>query len=143
MVFGPVSDRMATAEIGLLGRVLFGAVLAFTGLNHFQSVDGMTGYAEAKGLPLPRIGVVGSGVLLVAGGVGVAAGVAPVLSAGALATFLVVSAIIFHDFWAVPEDQKEGEMTHFIKNIAMAGGALGLLAAGPAVWSYGVGIGVF
>jgi uncharacterized membrane protein YphA (DoxX/SURF4 family) len=134
---------MATAEIGLLGRVLFGAVLAFTGLNHFQSVDGMTGYAEAKGLPLPRIGVVGSGVLLVAGGVGVAAGVAPVLSAGALATFLVVSAIIFHDFWAVPEDQKEGEMTHFIKNIAMAGGALGLLAAGPAVWSYGVGIGVF
>jgi uncharacterized membrane protein YphA (DoxX/SURF4 family) len=134
---------MATAEIGLLGRVLFGAVLAFTGLNHFQSVDSMTGYAEAKGLPLPRFGVVGSGVLLVAGGVGVSAGVAPVLSAGALATFLVVSAIIFHDFWAVPEDQKQDEMTHFIKNISMAGGALGLLAAGPAVWSYGVGIGVF
>lgn len=133
---------MVAAEIGLFGRVLFGAVLAFTGLNHFQSVEAMTGYADAKGLPLPRVGVVGSGVLLVAGGVGVAAGVAPVLSAGALATFLVVSAVLFHDFWAVPEDQREDELTHFLKNVAMAGGALGLLAAGPAVWSYGVGVGV-
>jgi uncharacterized membrane protein YphA (DoxX/SURF4 family) len=134
---------MVAAEIGLIGRVLFGAVLAFTGLNHFQNVDAMTGYAEAKGLPLARVGVIGSGVVLVAGGVGIAAGVAPVLAAGALATFLLVAAVLFHNFWAVPEDQTQDEMTHFLKNVAMAGGALVLLAAGPAVWTYGIGGSVF
>jgi uncharacterized membrane protein YphA (DoxX/SURF4 family) len=134
---------MVAAEIGLIGRVLFGAVLVLTGLNHFQNVDAMTGYAEAKGLPLARVGVVGSGVVLVGGGLGIAAGVFPVIAAGALATFLVAAAVLFHNFWAVPDDQAQDEMTHFLKNVAMAGGALVLLAAGPAVWRHGVGVGVF
>lgn len=134
---------MIAAEIGLIGRVLLGALFAFMGLNHFQNVDAMTGYADAKGLPLPRVGVVGSGVVLVGGGLGVAAGVAPVLSAGALATFLLAAAVLFHNFWAVPEAETQDEMTHFMKNVAMAGGMLVLLAAGPAVWTYGVGVAVF
>lgn len=134
---------MVAAAIGLVARVLFGGVLAFTGVNHFQDVDAMTGYAEAKGLPLPRAGVVGSGVVLVAGGLGLVAGVAPVLSAGALAVFLIVAAVLFHDFWAVPQDQQQDEMTHFLKNVALAGGALSLLTAGADVWAYGVGVGVF
>jgi len=134
---------MVAAELGLVARVLFGGVLAFTGLNHFQNVDAMTGYAEAKGLPLPRAGVVGSGVLLVGAGLGVAAGVAPVLAAGALAVFLLVTAVLFHDFWAVPADQTQDEMTQFLKNVALAGGALALLVGGTEVWAYGVGVGVF
>jgi uncharacterized membrane protein YphA (DoxX/SURF4 family) len=134
---------MVAAEIGLLGRVLFGALLAFTGVNHFQNVDAMTGYAEAKGLPLPRVGVVGSGVVLIAGGLGIVAGVAPVLAAGALAVFLVAAAVLFHDFWAAPEEERQNEMNHFVKNVVMAGGALTLLTAGPTVWTYGLGVGVF
>ena len=134
---------MVAAEIGLIGRVLFGALLAFTGVNHFQSVDAMTGYAEHKGIPLPRVGVGGSGVVLVGGGLGVVAGIAPVLASGALAVFLVAAAVLFHDFWAAPEEEAQTEMNHFIKNVALAGGALGFLAAGPAVWTYGVGVGVF
>jgi putative oxidoreductase len=134
---------MVVAELGLAARVLFGGVLAFTGLNHFQNVDAMTGYAEAKGLPLPRVGVVGSGVVLVGAGLGVVTGVAPVLAAGALAVFLVAAAVLFHDFWAVSADQKQDEMTHFLKNVALAGGALSLLVAGADVWAYGAGVRVF
>lgn len=131
---------MVTAEIGLLARLLFGGVMSFTGVNHFLNTDEMAGYAEAKGLPLPRLGVVGSGVVLVGGGIGVVTGVAPVLSAGALATFLVVAAVVFHDFWAVPGDQRQDELTSFLKNVALAGGALALLVAGGAVWGIGAGV---
>lgn len=49
----------------LMGRMLFGAVLGFMGLNHFVQLDGMSGYAEAKGVPFPRLGVIVSGLLLV------------------------------------------------------------------------------
>ncbi|AKU07483.1 MULTISPECIES: DoxX family protein [Haloferax] len=127
----------------LLARVLFGAVLAFMGLNHFLNLDHMTGYAEMKGLPAARLGVVVSGGMLVFGGLGIALGVLPALAAGAVAVFLVVGTPVFHDFWAVPEDQQESEMTSFLKNVVMLGGALVFLALSGTTWSYAVGLTLF
>jgi uncharacterized membrane protein YphA (DoxX/SURF4 family) len=127
----------------LLARVLFGGVLAFMGLNHFQNVDEMAGYAEHKGLPAPRFSVVASGAVLVLGGIGVALGVVPVLAAGALAAFLLVSAVTMHDFWAAPDEQAQEELTQFLKNVSLAGGALALLAVGGQTWPYAVGVGLF
>ncbi|QLH81633.1 DoxX family protein [Halosimplex pelagicum] len=138
-----VVESAAGEAVFLVARLLFGGVLAFMGINHFSGVEGMAGYAEMKGIPAPRFSVIASGVTLVLGGVGVALGVAPVLAAGALATFLLVSAVTMHDFWAVPEDQTQDEMTGFLKNVALAGGALGFLALGGQAWPYAVGVGLF
>ena len=126
----------------LVARVLFGAVLAFMGLNHFMNVDQMAGYAEAKGIPAGRLSVVFSGGMLVFGGLGIAAGVYPALAAGAIALFLIVSTPTMHDFWAVPEDQQQSEMTDFLKNVALLGGALVFLALSGSAWPYAVGIGL-
>ncbi|MFB6177475.1 MAG: quinol oxidase, partial [Halobaculum sp.] len=52
----------------------------------------------------------------------------------AVAAFLVVSAVLMHDFWAVPEEQQQDEMTQFLKNAALAGGALAFLAIGGTQW---------
>ncbi|WP_284009645.1 DoxX family protein [Haloarcula pelagica] len=135
-------ETAGAAELFLLGRVLFGGVLAFTGLNHFLNDDGMIPYAEAKGLPAPAAAVYGSGGLLVVSGVLVILGAYPVIAAGALATFLVGSAVTMHDFWAVPEDQQQDEMTQFLKNVALAGGAFALLSAAGTAWPYSVGLGL-
>ncbi|WP_415380378.1 DoxX family protein [Halosimplex sp. TS25] len=127
----------------LLARVLFGGVLAFMGFNHFSGVEGTAGYAEMKGVPAPTFSVVASGVLLVLGGLGIALGIAPVIAAGAIATFLLASAVAMHDFWAVPDEQAQDEMTQFLKNVTMAGGALAFLAIGGQAWPYAVGVSVF
>lgn len=124
----------------LIGRILFGGVLAFTGLNHFFETEEMTGYAEYKGLPAPKAGVLLSGVLLILGGLGIIAGVLPAVSAVVIAGFLIISALIFHDFWAVSEEEQQTEMTQFLKNIALAGGALVIVAIGPQSWVYSLGI---
>jgi len=139
-----VFTAAGAGELFLFARLLFGGVLAFMGLNHFMNADQMTGYAEFKGLPAPRLSVVGSGGLLVLGGLGVVVGAFPVLAAGALATFLLVSAVTMHDFWTVddPEEQ-QNEMTSFLKNVFGAAGALALLAVGGAAWPYAVGVGLF
>ncbi|WP_340101068.1 DoxX family protein [Salinibaculum salinum] len=126
----------------LVGRILFGGILAFQGLNHFQNVGAMTGYAAAKGLPAPKFGVVASGVLLVAGGLAIVLGVFPTLAAGTVAVFLLASAVIFHDFWAVPEEQAQDEMIHFLKNVELAGGALFVLAISGEAWAYTVAVGL-
>ncbi|QGN07061.1 DoxX family protein [Halorhabdus sp. CBA1104] len=133
-----------TAGVILLaGRLLFGVVLAFMGLNHFQQREAMTGYAQHKGLPAPGFSVVASGVVLVAAGLSIAVGLYPAVGAAALAAFLFVSALTMHDFWAVPEDQKQDELTQFLKNVGMAGGALVLVAVASQSWAYSVGLGLF
>jgi len=137
---------MATGIEGillLLGRILFGGVIAFTGLNHFMQTDQMAGYAQHKGLPAPKVGVLASGVVLVLGGLSVVAGVFPVLGSLVVAVFLVVAALIFHYFWAVPEDQQQTEMTQFLKNVALAGGALVIAAFGTRNWAYSLDLGLF
>jgi putative oxidoreductase len=126
----------------LIGRVLFGGLLVFQGLNHFMNAEQMTGYAQAKGLPAPGFGVVASGVLLVAGGLALILGVYPAVAAGALAVFLLASAVIFHDFWAVPDEQAQDEMVNFLKNVELAGAALVFLAISGEAWAYTVGIGL-
>lgn len=137
-------DAPLAGEIFLLGRLLFGATLAFTGLNHFTDTESMAGYAEFKGLPAPEFSVIASGVLLVAGGLGIAVGAFPVLAGGALAVFLLVSAVTIHDFWSLDDpEERESELTSFLKNVYGAGAALALLAVGGTAWPYAVGVGVF
>lgn len=130
-------DAPLAAELFLLGRVLFGGVLAFNGLNHFLDVDAMTGYAESKGVPGPRLAVTVTGGMLLFGGIGVVLGLVPTLSTGALAVFLLVATPIMHDFWKVPEAaQRERELIHFLKNATMFGASLLLLALSAAGWPY-------
>ena len=123
-------------------RLLFGGVIAFMGLNHFLRLEGMAGYAEHKGLPAPKLSVVASGAVLVLGGLGIITGLFPLVSALAVALFLLVSAITMHDFWAVEAAQRQDEMTAFLKNVVMAGGALAIAALATQGWAVGLGIGL-
>jgi putative oxidoreductase len=129
-----------TAAAFVLGRVLFGLVLAFMGLNHFQDIEGMAAYAGAKGIPFPEASVVLSGVMLLVGGLGIALGIYPAIAAVLLVAFFVVSTPTMHDFWAVPEEERQAEMTNFLKNISLLGGTLVFLALSQVTWPYAVGL---
>ena len=136
-----VFEAAGAAELFLLARILFGGVLAFTGLNHFMDTDSMAGYAEFKGLPAPRASVLLSGGLLIFGGLSLVAGVYPIIGAGGLAVFLLISGIAMHDFWAVDEDVQT-EMTQFLKNVYGTGAAIPFLVAASVPWPYALNIGL-
>jgi uncharacterized membrane protein YphA (DoxX/SURF4 family) len=140
---GPAAFGSAGAEEAfLLARLLFGGVLAFMGVNHFTNAGDMAGYAEMKGVPAPGLSVVGTGVVLLLGGISIITGAFVVVGAGALAAFLLVSAVLMHDFWAAEGEQQQTEMTQFLKNVSLAGGALGFLALASLPWPYAVGAGL-
>lgn len=125
-----------------VARLLFGGVIAFMGLNHFLQREQMAGYARHKGVPAPALAVPASGAVLVLGGVGIVVGAFPFVSAIAIAAFLVASAVLMHDFWAVDADRKQDELTQFLKNVVMAGGALALGALGLQGWTLSLGVGL-
>ncbi|HYO59513.1 DoxX family protein [Archangium sp.] len=118
-----------------LGRLLFSALFIFSGLNHFTQGEAMMGYARGAGLPFPALAIYGSGVVLLVGGVCILLGVFTRIAAAAIAAFLVVAALTMHRFWGLPPDQAAMQMTHFWKNISLAGGALMLVYFGPGPYS--------
>ncbi|ELY46338.1 DoxX family protein [Natronorubrum sulfidifaciens] len=135
---GPFAD-----ELFLIARVLFGGIIAVMGLNHFLDLETTAGYAEMKGVPAPTLSVLLSGVVLVFGGLGIVLGLFPAIAAGALAGFLLVTTPLMHDFWAVPDDQQQSELTAFMKNVGLFAGTLVVLAVSALEWPYALGIGLF
>lgn len=130
------------AEAFLLGRVSFGLIIAFTGLNHFLDAESMIGYAEAKGVPAASIAVPGTGVMLFLGGLGIALGAFPVIAAGILIVFFVFVTPAMHDFWNAPDEQKQGEINNFLKNLGLLGASLAFFGLAGTEWPYAVGVGL-
>lgn len=138
-----VIESTAGGVAFLLGRVVFGAVLAVMGINHFTGLEGMAGYAAAKGVPAPRVAVVASGLTLVGGGLAVALGVYPLVGAGALALFFLGVTPVMHDFWTVEDpEQRQSETTDFLKNATLFGAALVFTALAGAAWPFALNLGL-
>lgn len=113
----------------LIGRILFVFLFLASGVNHLTNTKAMAGYAESRGVTAPLPAVMGSGVLLLLGGLSVLLGVWADLGALLLLVFLVPSAVLMHAFWKETNAAtRQGEMIHFMKDIALAGSSLMLLA---------------
>jgi len=113
----------------VIGRILFGGFFLMSGINHFTKLEAMTGYAKYKKLPAAKLGVLISGLMLVIGGITVILGYYADLGALLLAIFLVLAAVIFHNFWKETDaTAKQNEMLAFMKDIALAGAALVIFA---------------
>lgn len=111
-----------------MGRAVFGGFFLYSGINHFKHHDAMSGYAASKGLSNPDLSVEISGALLIATGASLVLGVKPKLGALGVIGFLAGSATVFHDFWNVEDpQQRQGELIHFGKDVALAGAALAIL----------------
>jgi putative oxidoreductase len=109
----------------LIGRILFAALFATSAVAHFAQAEGMTGYAQSKGVPAARIAVLAGGVLLALGAISVLLGIWADLGALLLVIFLVPTALLMHGFWKETDDQaKMMEQVQFSKDLALAGAAL-------------------
>jgi uncharacterized membrane protein YphA (DoxX/SURF4 family) len=51
----------------LIGRIIFGFYFVFNGFNHFSNLSMMSGYAQSKGVPAPKLAVIFTGLLLLLG----------------------------------------------------------------------------
>ena len=123
----------------LAGRVIAGCFFLMNGFNHFARRSMMTGYAKSKGVPAPALAVGGSGVLLFLGGLSLLLGYHPTIGAALLVIFLLGASFGIHNFWTVQDPQaKQGEMVHFLKNMALVGLLLMTLAI-PRPWLMSLG----
>ncbi|MGW0825394.1 DoxX family protein [Streptomyces sp. NPDC002845] len=113
----------------LIGRILFAALFLGSALGHLTQPKGMAGYATSRGVPAAVPAIIGSGVLLLVGGLSVLLGIWADLGALLLVVFLVPTAVLMHAFWKESDAQaRQQEMIQFQKDLALAGAALMLFA---------------
>lgn len=115
----------------LAGRVLLGLIFILAGFGKIADFNGTVGYIASGGLPIPSVVAVLTILVEVGGGLLLVFGFFTRPAALVLGAFSVLSAIVFHNFWAVPEAQKMMMTTEFLKNLSIAGGMLVLAAFGP------------
>lgn len=120
----------------LIGRVLFSALFITSGISHFTQRAGTVAYAKGGGLPIPEVAVTVTGLMLLAGGSSVLLGFYPRILAWLLVLFLIPAAFTMHKFWGLTDPMMAAiQRAHFMKNIALAGGAMIIAYFGTGPYS--------
>ena len=114
----------------LIGRLFIAALFLISGYGKAVAAGGTIGYIEAAGLPAPTLAYAVALLVEIVGGLLLVAGYRTRLVAGALAAFTLAAAIGFHADFA-----DQNQFIHFLKNVAIAGGLLQLIAFGAGRFS--------
>ena len=108
----------------LIGRIMFGLVFVAAALGHLTDTRALARQADRRGISQPELMVRLSGAAILLGALSVMLGVYPDIGALLLAGFLLATAGMIHRFWSEPMgDARMVTQTHFMKDVALAGGA--------------------
>lgn len=119
----------------LIGRVLYGGILAFMSKSHFTDLGSMAAYARSKGVPMPKASILISGLLLLFGGLSILTGAYTFIGCLGLLLFFIVVTPTMHDFWHMEDPQQyKAQQVNFLKNLALTGGILVFMAISNEVW---------
>lgn len=123
-------DRLQLSLVPLLGRILMAYIFITSGFGKLMNPAGAIGYIASAGLPLPQVAVYVAVVVELIGGIALVVGFQTRLVALVMAVFTLVTAFAFHNHM---EDM--GQAINFMKNIAITGGFLQVVAFGAGAWS--------
>lgn len=119
------------------GRVLFSIIFLMSAVgNKIPKFNDVAGYMGSEGVPLPQVMLAGAIAFLIAGSLSVILGYKTRVGAGLLLSFLVLATYFFHDFWTYQDPaEAQQQMIQFLKNTALVGATLLLIANGGGAFS--------
>jgi putative oxidoreductase len=117
-------------DIALIGRVLIAVLFLMSGISKVVAPAATQGYIAAMGLPAPVAAYFGSICVELIGSVLLIAGFQVRIVAAGMAVFTLLTAVFFHTNFA-----DQNQMIHFLKNFAILGGLLQVVAFGPGGFS--------
>ncbi len=121
--------------LALLGRALLAAIFVYSGFGKITAFQDSVAYVAAAGLPMPKVMIVLAIVVEFVGGLALLIGFRARWAALAFVFILIVITPIFHNFWSAPAAEVMSQQGNFIKNIAIIGGMLMVMAFGPGRYS--------
>jgi putative oxidoreductase len=121
---------MSNSSIAATGRALMAVLFLASGLSKLGAMAATEAYIAAAHLPVVGLAFMLTVIVEIGGGLLLLLGLGTRPVAGILALFTLAAAVAFHRNFA---DQNQA--IHFMKNIAIVGGLLQLLALGAGRFS--------
>jgi putative oxidoreductase len=112
-----------------LGRALVGVLFAVSGITKVFGFSYVAGWMASSGLPFASVLLAATILLEVGAGALLITGIQARFAALALALFLIPTTAIFHAFWSADAAGFQGQLTHFLKNVAIFGSMLMIYGA--------------
>jgi putative oxidoreductase len=119
----------------LVGRILLAVIFIKSGWGKIGGWEGTAGYMASKGLPLVPLLLAATIALELGGGLLLAVGWKARWVALLIFLWLIPVTFIFHAFWGIDAAQVQNQMNHFLKNVAIMGAMLMVVAFGPGAYS--------
>lgn len=129
-------DDALRRYLPLPARVMLSFIFVSSGANKVMDWSGTAAYMEGHGMPAVPFFLLMAICFQVGGGLMVLTGFRARLGAAALIVFLIPATLIFHAFWAVPEEEQQQQMIHFMKNLSILGGLLMVAGLGAGGCSF-------
>jgi len=120
-----------SAALSLIGRLMLAAIFIWSGIGKITGFEGLIGAIASKGLPVPQVFAALTIIVEIGGALMLVFGWKARWGAFALAAFTALVTVLFHNFWAVPPAEKMMQEIQFMKNVAIIGGLLLVMAFGP------------
>jgi len=117
-------------ETALIGRLLYSAMFVLYGYFKITAFAGTTAYMAKQGLPASALFAALSVLLELVFGLLLLVGYQTRLVALTLGIYCIVAALIAHTHWS-----DANQLSHFWKNISIAGGGFALAAIGGGLYS--------
>ncbi|HEY2864020.1 MAG TPA: DoxX family protein [Casimicrobiaceae bacterium] len=124
-----------SAILALLGRVLLAAIFLYSGFGKITGFQDSVAYIAGAGLPMPQVLNLLSILVELVGGLALLIGFRARWAALAFVVFLIIITPIFHNFWSAPPAEVMSQQINFIKNMAIVGGMLMVMAFGAGGYS--------
>lgn len=119
----------------VIGRLMLALIFILSGFNKITGWDGTLQYMSSKGLPLTEV-LLGLTILIeLGGGLLIAAGWYARWAALAVFLFIIPTTLVFHNFWTFEGMERQMQMIQFLKNLAIMGGLLYVVAFGSGKFS--------
>lgn len=121
------------AILNILGRFFLIVIFLMSALgNKIPNFGSTAEYMASEGVPAPMFLLAGAILFLIAGSLSILVGYKARIGASLLLIFLILATYWFHDFWTFEDaGAKQMQTIAFMKNLALMGAMLMIIARGP------------
>ena len=108
----------------IVGRVLLGGLFVIGGIRHFGELDPLTDACRARGVPFPRVSLIGASLFQIVAGAMLMIGMLIPWAVVGLIAFTLVSSFVMLDFWNKPAEARVAMLNVWFSNLAIIGGLM-------------------
>ncbi|MEC5216755.1 putative oxidoreductase [Actimicrobium sp. GrIS 1.19] len=120
--------------LALVGRILLAVIFVVSGFGKLMAIDGTVAYMTSGGVPMANLLVYAVILVELVGGLLIMVGYQTRVVALIVFLFLIPVTLLFHNPSANPA-QAQMQTIQLLKNLAIMGGMLNLMAFGAGGWS--------